>query len=152
MIKTVLFLNHKEKNCGVYQWGNRTGLAIEKSIKYKFIYKEVDSEEEFRENIKNINPDAILYNYHVATMSWLNPDILDEFRHIKQPVIVHEGWSNPYNEHSFDNYIYLIPDIEIDPSYNNVFKVGRLLLNYTGEYSKNDIVTFGTFGFGFHNY
>lgn len=151
-MKTVLLLNHKEHACGVYQWGIRTGNIIKNSSRYNFIYQEVDSEHEFRNVIQSINPDAVIYNYHPATMSWLNPSLLDGFRNHKPVVIIHEGFAHPENEHSFDYYIYIDPAIDLDPRWSSkVFKVGRPLLEYNGQYPTTVMPTIGSFGFGFAN-
>ena len=151
-MKTILLLNHKEHACGVYQWGFRTNEIILFSKKYQFLYSEVTREDEFRELVKEITPDAVIYNYHPATMPWLNPSLLDEFRIYKPVVIIHEGFAHPENEHSFDYYIYIDPAMDIEPNWSHkVFKVGRPLLKYNGEHPKTDVVTVGSFGFGFAN-
>ena len=68
----VLFLNHKKKQCGVYQYGLRIYniLKLTKDINYE--YYELDCVEEYNYITSKNNYYAIIYNYHVATMSWLN--------------------------------------------------------------------------------
>ena len=43
----ILFLNHKIKHCGVYQYGVRLYQIIQKSKNIIIVYKEVDSFEEY---------------------------------------------------------------------------------------------------------
>ena len=43
----ILFLNHKIIKCGVYQYGLRLSEIIKKSKNMNFIYKEVDSFDEY---------------------------------------------------------------------------------------------------------
>ena len=50
-MKTVLFLNHSEQHCGVYQYGKRVIDIIKKSDVYNFIYCEIKNEHEARHNI-----------------------------------------------------------------------------------------------------
>lgn len=153
-MQTILLLSHKEQACGIQQWGRRSSEVIDKSNKYNFIYEEVDSESEFRNIIDAHNPSSIIYNYHISTMTWLNPAILDEFRSRKQCVIIHEGFAHPENEHSFDYYIYIDPQMDIPSEWRHkVFKVGRALPKYTSPIStvSNDVPTIGSFGFGFAN-
>jgi hypothetical protein len=40
---TILFVNHKANNCGVFQFGKRIGSTLEGSTKYDFVYLEVSS-------------------------------------------------------------------------------------------------------------
>lgn len=149
---TVLFLSHREHACGIQQWGKRAAKVLSRAQKHLFEYREVESEDEFRGFVSAINPDIIIYNYHISTMTWLNPILLDEFRSRKQTVIIHEGFAHPENEHSFDYYVYIDPEIELDSKWSHkVFKVGRTLLEYSGEYKNNTIPTIGSFGFGFAN-
>ena len=69
----VLFFNHKIQKCGVYQYGKRVFDIIEKDNEIKYIYKEIDCYEEYCKFLsENSNINAIIYNYHVLTMSWLN--------------------------------------------------------------------------------
>lgn len=149
----VLFLSHKEQSCGIQQWGQRAAKVLfTGQIKHQFEYREVESEQEFRGFVSAINPDVIVYNYHISTMTWLNPGLLDEFRSRKQTVIIHEGFAHPENAHSFDYYIYIDPEMDISPEYSHkVFKVGRTLLQYSGEYRTNSVPNIGSFGFGFAN-
>lgn len=146
----VLFLSHKEQACGIQQWGQRASKVLFTGQKrHLFEYREVSTEAEFRSFVSAIDPDVIVYNYHISTMPWLNPGLLDEFRNRKQTVIIHEGFAHPENTHSFDYYIYIDPEMEIN--HERVFKVGRTLLPYSGEYKVNDVPTIGSFGFGFAN-
>lgn len=151
-MKTILLLSHREQACGIQQWGRRTANILSKATRYNFVYEEVEAEYEFRALVQKYNPSSIIYNYHVSTMPWLNPSILDEFRGRKQTVIIHEGFAHPENEHSFDYYIYIDPQMQIDKQWSNkVFKVGRTLPHWNGTYTKNDIINVGSFGFGFAN-
>lgn len=45
--KRVLFINHKQKQCGVYQYGLRTANILKKSLNYDIFYCEFENKEEF---------------------------------------------------------------------------------------------------------
>lgn len=46
----IIFLNHKENQCGVYQYGKRSANILKNSINYNFIYVEVESRDRILEN------------------------------------------------------------------------------------------------------
>ena len=77
----VLFLNHKIKECGVYQYGIRLFEILKKSNKFNYIYNEIDSYDEYRNIINTGNFVAIFYNYHCMTMKWL------DFNNIEKKII-----------------------------------------------------------------
>jgi hypothetical protein len=46
-MKTILFINPKIKECGVYQYGFRIGNILKKSKNNNYIYLEIDSINEY---------------------------------------------------------------------------------------------------------
>lgn len=86
----VLFLNHKTERCGVYQYGIRVFeiLSQDKNILYRYV--ELDNLATYEETInKYISITGIIYNYHVSTMPWLNPNNIHRSA-IKNIAILHE--------------------------------------------------------------
>lgn len=143
-MKTVLFLNHKEKQCGVYQYGKRTADIITKSLDYNIVYAEIDSGAEYSQHVGCFSPSAVIYNYYPSTMPWLTHSVLDSGRgRFAQFAIFHEV---PLTY--FDYYIHTDPTRLED---NTNFSVGRPLLDYEVTYSTNPIPVIGSFGFGFGN-
>src|SRR5678815_3919569 len=69
--KIILFVSHKPKQCGVFEFGKNVFSVISASDKYKFIKAELESLEELRSFIRNHKPDAIIYNYHPTVLPWL---------------------------------------------------------------------------------
>ena len=49
----VLFLNHKIINCGIYQYGIRLFNILVKSENITYIYKEIDSFNEYNSLLEN---------------------------------------------------------------------------------------------------
>ena len=54
---TILFINHKAQKCGVYEFGHAIGNVLINSKKYNFIYREVDSWDEFFKIYSKEKPD-----------------------------------------------------------------------------------------------
>lgn len=139
----VLFLNHKQRQCGVYQYGIRTFDILRKSIKYKFVYVEVDSVNEYKAIVDSITPSAVIYNYHNSTMDWLGSDSIDG--NIKHFGLHHEG-SKP--DHIGFNY-YLHVDCMAEET-DKKFAIPRPLIeNIVIPKVNNKIPVIGSFGFGF---
>lgn len=154
----ILFLNHKIKNCGVYQYGERLFNILKNTPDIEYIYKEVDSYEEYSILIKTLDLNAIIYNFHYVTMSWLKPHTIQ--RRIKNIGIPHE---------SSEDFFDIICDIDPDaPETKNRVSLPRpifeniddMLNNYNAssptikqfiEYAPTNVPIFGSFGFGFFN-
>ncbi len=142
----IFVVNHSVENCGVYQYGKRVGSILEKSNNNKFIYLEIDTENEFRENLKKYSPEIIIYNYLSGTMPWMNESIAKELRskNIRQLLLVH----NVNYDTFFDYYLHQDPDYPTD---DINFSICRPLFEYHPQkiVSNSDVLKIGSFGFGF---
>lgn len=154
----VLFLNHKVKNCGVYQYGIRVYDILKNTHDIEYIYKEIDSYQEYISIINSFDLSAIIYNFHYVTMSWLKQHNIQ--RKIKNIGIPHE---------SSEDFFDIICDIDPDaPETKNRVSLPRpifenidsILGNYNAsspsikqfiEYAPIGVPIFGSFGFGFLN-
>jgi SAM-dependent methyltransferase len=142
MIK-ILFLNNNKTNCGIYQYGIRVSNIISKSKRVSFIYKELDSAEEYVNIISKENPDGIIYNYNKTVMNWLTPDLISLF-----PNIIHYKIS--HDDDVLYNFNYFI---------NSIVNVGNVGFNTPRpifedidfKYDEHEIPIIGSFGFGFHH-
>jgi len=155
----VLFLNHKIENCGVYQYGKRLFDIIKQDIQINYIYKEIDSYEEYCNILsEHLDIKAIIYNYHCATMYWLNPSNIQ--KNVKNIGIPHETVRGVFdiicsidpnkpessNKYSLPRPIYEnIENIIETPTEND--EIDKFIKKYTD----SDIPIFGSFGFGFDN-
>ena len=74
--KTILFISHKQTNCGVHQFGCDVAQVLESSQRYRFIYRECDCPEGLFETVRRDAPDAIIYNWHSTTLAWLTGPIV----------------------------------------------------------------------------
>ena len=143
-MKKILFLNHKEARCGVYQYGYRVANIIKHSTEYDFIYHEVDSLPEYYGLVNAIQPSGIIYNHHQLTMSWLTNNEINNQPGIKHYKLHHESYSPNFN--------YIITQDPTVQSANNLFSTPRPLFNFTtDDKDLGNIPIIGSFGFGFQN-
>ncbi len=166
----ILFISHKVKQCGVYEFGKNIFNVISGSVKYNFIKAECESLDELNQAIKQHNPSAIVYNYHPSVLPWLCTKISkgvyrNNLSGIKavQIGIIHEitqevadtatGYGNKYilgPSHKklnslFDFYIAADPTLLLKNPL--VFKTGRLIPSYSKSMPEPAIITIGSFGF-----
>ncbi|WP_377476795.1 MAG: class I SAM-dependent methyltransferase [Microcoleus anatoxicus] len=144
----ILIVSHKEKQCGVQQYGLNIAKTLEKSTKYCFVYAECSSSEELLESVNKLKPVAIIYNYHPLTLSWVNPTILQSIN-VPHIGIIHEVTqriADVSNDSLFQYHIAPDPTLELKNPI--VFKTGRVVLPYRNNHKLPEIATIGSFGFG----
>jgi hypothetical protein len=158
-MKQILFLNHSIKNCGVYQYGLRVYDIIKATDNIHYIYKELSSLQEYKSYISENKIDAIIYNYHIYTMSWLNSETIQ--KKVKNIGIHHEHI--PY--HFFDIICDTNPGALENsskfslprPIFENIDTLLRSKSSspevdtFINAYQNTGIPIFGSFGFGFDN-
>jgi hypothetical protein len=154
----VLFLNSKKQRCGVYQYGKRLFDILNKSININYIYKELDSYDEYLTIISNDNYNTILYNYHPGVMGWLNEDNIQ--KNVKNIGTQHDLEEN----NIFDITLRLDTTLEERPNRYNIPRpifenIEMLLENHVISsnniydfinYKDENVPIFGSFGFGFN--
>lgn len=176
---TILFITHKPKNCGVYEFGNTIFNAIAPSEKYSFRKAECESLAELTVAVKKFNPSAIIYNYHPSVMPWLCSKVgkgcyKNNIAGLKVTSIgiIHEvtqeiadtatGYRNKFIigrpqkklNSLFDYYIAADPTLLLKNPI--VFKTGRLVPDFEEPVIDNTEPVIGSFGFatpkkGFEN-
>jgi hypothetical protein len=145
-MNTVLILNHRVQSCGVYQSGKRIYKLMSDSDRVNFIYREAESEGELDVIVGKIKPNFIFYNWHQSTMPWLTKDIVNRigipayYYFHTQPLGEDTGTYLFFGAYALDRNI--LPE-------DKMILMPRPLLNYTGEYRENSVVTIGSFGFTF---
>ncbi|MCW3091365.1 MAG: methyltransferase protein [Ferruginibacter sp.] len=169
--RTVLFVSHPKKQCGVFEFGKNIYDAISASEKYNIVWLECNSLEQLHESIKQYGPIAIIYNYHPATMRWLatklGPKLYkNNVRNVEvmQLGIIHEitqeiadsatayrteiilGGSQRLSSVLFDYYVAADPTLLLRNPF--VYKTGRLIPAFENTSTMPEVTTIGSFGFG----
>ena len=142
----VLFVNHTQQQCGVYQYGKRISDILVNDGRYDLNYYETDSSVNFYDKIKNFSPNVIIYNWHESTMRWLTSEITNDLRNIKQLFIFHEV-KFPSN---FKSDGFIMSDFNEDEK-NKKFSIPRPIFEIENIKTQNEIPIIGSFGFGFEN-
>jgi hypothetical protein len=140
----VLFVNHKQQQCGVYQFGKRVYELSRLSKLVNYTYIETDSFNEFLTHYNNA-PDVIIYNWYPLTMSWLTEEFISTSKNVKHFFIFHDGNIRK----NFDKYLFFGDyGSGVEFLKEKSFLLPRPLFKYYGTYSKNEFPTIGSFGFG----
>lgn len=143
----ILFVNHKKSQCGVYEFGRNIGNALKKSA-LEFVYCECGSSDELKTAINRHAPDAVIYNYHPTTLSWLNTAVTKRIN-VPQIGLIHEvtqSVADAADNRLFNFHIAHDPTLLLKNPL--VFKVGRLIPPYERRVDAPTITTIGSFGFG----
>lgn len=141
-MRTILFINSIEKNCGVHSYGLRVFNILKNSNQYTFLYREINSMAEYHILNELHAPSAIIYNFHPLTMEWFEGCRTDAQKHY---LIWHEG--SEHTNLTPDYWLY--PDCTIIDE-GNKFGIPRPLIEGVElNYPKNDIPVISSFGMGF---
>ncbi len=146
MLPVVLYVNHREQNCGVHQFGKRIFHQAMQSTKYDSFYIHIDDINDLYHWVTTLNPSIVVYNYYSSsTMPWLTPDMVRAYRtqfSIKQLALYHEG---AIEHMGFDLLLSQDPTFEAREGY---VALSRPIPHYKGCSVEPPIPTFGSFGFG----
>lgn len=143
-MRPILFLNHKAERCGVYQLGASTAEVLTASEKFRFEYAEVTTLAEAQAAVQQYLPDAMLCNWHPATMPWLCDHAVACFAR-PVGVMCHDS---PYPGIAHAH-------LHLDPTFPECwehFRIGRLVPEFTNPTpAVHETPVIGSFGFGFGN-
>ncbi len=87
----VLFINSREKQCGVYQMGRRIAAALLACSANHYLYAEVNGMvyDEIESLISSSDAEVVIYNYHPATLP-LAVNFPRKFPNLGHGAIIHE--------------------------------------------------------------
>ena len=85
----ILFVSHREKQCGIYQYGINIINTLKKSQRYSFVYVECSSRDELFNAVAIFDPRAIIYNYNPTTMPWISEETRNKIK-VPQIGTIHE--------------------------------------------------------------
>jgi len=143
----VLFVNPAQKVCGVHQYGKRVAEILEKDSRYDFIYLEVpkDDPTDFYSSLVEISPTHIIWNRNNGDFGWLST--ISPYLTQKQIAIHHEDQL----PHGINWQALLTADLS-ENEHENIYALPRPLYEKELESNEaNDVITIGSFGFGFTN-
>ena len=141
----VLFVNHKEEQCGVQQFGRRVYDLAKSSTKVEYTYIEPDSMDSMMYWVNFGKFTTIIYNWYPITMPWLPEYFVTSRKDIKHYFLYHDG----HTRTNYDKYIFAgSVGKDISMPYEKMYVLPRPLFKYNGDYATNERPTIGSFGFG----
>ena len=147
-MKSILIVNHKEKQCGIHQYGEDLFNTLKKS-KYTFYRAECSDKEDFDDALIYYLPNVIIYNYYPFTMPWLTKEITQRIK-IPQLAIFHEVTQESADNCHTNMFDYMLcPDPTLKTTNPICIKTKRLIPSYQSKI-KAEPNTIGSFGFGYH--
>lgn len=142
----IVLINSSISECGVYQYGKRVAKILETDSRFNFFYFEISNTDDLMASIDSVNPDVIIYNWHVAIMPWLNGDVFNKIsERSKQLFIFHESNYPPFAP---DGYLMIDMTENI---HNKQYPLLRPIFEKDLSKIENQVPVIGSFGFGFEN-
>jgi hypothetical protein len=144
----ILFLNHQKSQCGIYEIGKRIFELLDKSI-LNPIYLEASDLNSYLNIIEEHKPDVILYNFYVATLPYVTPNLTFNFKNIKHIGIIHDPLS-PSDIHFYDNTFdsWIIHDHTNQTPSNKKYTTIRPIRRYEkNKKTEKSILNIGSHGF-----
>ena len=148
-MKTILFISRKAERCGVADYGRRVDAVLKKSKLFNTVWIEIETSEEFTNAFELYNPDLVLYNYYPVILPFITDSFLADKRHVPHVALYHEV-GLAFTPNAVIDVDSTLPD-NLESMH---FSVPRPLFDKfaTDETPTcNDIITIGTFGFGFRD-
>jgi glycosyltransferase involved in cell wall biosynthesis len=142
-----LFLNTAKANCSIYESGKMVFESLVLSKEYEIDYLEID------ENSRDIpnKYDFYAFNYHHATMGWLNTNSLSLLPGVKITFVLETLTNNPFvlcPENDFDAYCALDPTMNLKDKRVYAFPRPLEVVESINPYQESEIPIIGSFGFG----
>jgi len=143
----VMLVNHYQKGCGVYQYGNRLFEILCNSDEDRFYLIETQSQDFFLEELNIYQPDVVIYNYNNITANWVTTTLTNQIN-AKQVYVYHDAGLPVHLKHD----AFLMTDMTANES-SMQFALPRPMPDVTLENRrvKNSIINIGSFGLAFHH-
>jgi len=142
-----IYLNQPKAQCSIYESGQMVYEALRTSDRYTLEYYTLDPS-----TASGVpGADFYLFNYHHATMAWLNTASLSQLPGKKITVVLEMLPGNPFvyiSPDAFDAYLVLDPTMNLEN--RKVYGFPRPLeqASTIPPYIEKDIPWIGSFGFG----
>jgi hypothetical protein len=148
-MKKILFVSRQAERCGVADYGRRVNSILEQSKLFNVYWREINTADDYETVFSEVNPDLVLYNYYPVILPFITNEFIASKRNIPHIVLYHEVGIAFTPTAVIDVDSTLIDNIE-----HNHFSIPRPLFDkFMNDETptNNDIVTIGTFGFGFRD-
>jgi len=143
----VAFVNSKQQQCGVYQWGKLVSNILTLDDRYQIDYIECDCIIDFFDSILGKHHDFIFYNWHQLTQKWLTPTIVESLKPYSKQIFSFHEVKKPYQ---FSPDALLMLDLSENIT-KREFSIPRPIIECEIKSEKNSEFTIGSFGFGIEN-
>lgn len=138
----VLFVNHKEKSCGVYQYGERLASILSREQRYDVDYIQIDNQYVIFNYLARNNYKHIIVNWHEGTM--YAASFFSKMISAPQSYIYHDsGTPDHLNPHSI-----FMSDMTSDPKTKRYALSRPIAQQYTKNIINKKEINIGSFGFG----
>jgi glycosyltransferase involved in cell wall biosynthesis len=147
-MKTLLFVNHADQKCGVYQYGLNVFSAMQKAPGVSFDYVECKDRSDLIRALEANDYLAVIYNYYDGTLSFVDPPFLKQRKNLIHICLAHEmtqEFADRVDDYFFDFYLY--GDPTLIPRNPRVFSIPRLIPQYENRFPLPSIPTIGAYGF-----
>jgi hypothetical protein len=126
-MKTVLFCNTQNEQCGVYQYGRHLFDALYQSTEFDFVYIQPGSAEQLTVEVVKHMPVAVLYNWHPDQGGWMKeaPLWFPTKARVRQYLVYHD-WDADVSK--FDGVMFSDPTM---PDHDNWYAIPRPLPQWT---------------------
>lgn len=143
----VMLVNHYQKGCGVYQYGNRLFETLCTSNEEQFYLIETQSQEFFLKELIYYKPDVVIYNFNRITAGWVTPDITNTVN-AKQVYVYHDAGLPMHLKHD----AFLMTDMTSNEQAMQ-FALPRPMPHaaVNDQPTNNDVINIGSFGLAFHH-
>ena len=141
-----LFLNPVKANCSIHESGRMIYDCLKLGPRFQLDYQEVSAES----NQVAPDYDFYLFNYHHATMAWLNTKSVRSAPGLKMTLVLETMPNDPFvlcPRGDFDVYLALDPTMQSDDSTVYAFPRPLELAPPLPEFNEGATPTIGTFGF-----
>jgi len=141
---TVVFFNHQQQRCGVYQMGRRIGHTLRDAGVVHYV--EETNIANATATVNATKPSAIIYNWHPSTIPWA-PELVRRLPAVKHIALMHEiSPENPWaNSDSFPYRMVCDPSFVVDDK--TIFKSVRHVPRFNPGSREGQPLTIGSFGF-----
>lgn len=146
---SIIYINHSQSQCGVYEIGKRIYELLDKSkLPIKYFETSIDGLFEYLTIMEEHNPKYVLYNYYPGTLQYIHKGLLEQFPNTKHIGIIHDPLTPEmisFYNYTFDRWI--IHDDTNETISDIKFTTIRPIRRFDKPKNSNNILNIGSHGF-----